>query len=350
MTIERHAFGNTPSGAAVERFRLINGAVEADILTLGGIVAAVRAPDRDGAPGDVVLGFDTLAEYGQNPAFLGALVGRYGNRIAGGRFTLDGTSYQLAQNDGENHLHGGPGGFSRQIWRAEPSEGPDGPSLQLRYLSASGEEGYPGALDVTVVYTLTADGTLRIDYTATTDQPTIVNLTNHTYFNLAGKGDILGHTLEIPAASYLPTDAGQIPSGELRQVAGTALDFRSARPIGERVGDDDEQLRLAEGYDHTWVLDKPAGQLGLAARVYDPGSGRTLEMQTTEPGVQLYTGNKLDGQMTGHGGQRYVRHAGLCLEAQHFPDSPNQPDFPPTTLRPGEVYRQTTTYRFGVRE
>jgi aldose 1-epimerase len=310
----------------------------------------VHAPDRDGEPEDVVLGFDSLAPYLAGHPFFGALIGRYGNRIAGGRFRLNGVEYTLARNDGPNHLHGGPQGFDKVVWRATPREHAGAPALELAYLSRDGEEGYPGNLDVAVVYTLTADSALRIDYQATTDQDTVVNLTNHSYFNLAADGDILAHEIQIAAEHFLPIDATLIPTGERRPVRGTPMDFTRSTAIGARIHADDEQLRLASGgYDHAWVLDKDEGALGLAAEVYDPTSGRVLEVFTTQPAVQFYTGNFLDGSSIGKDGRAYHKHHGFCLETQHFPDSPNQPDFPSTVLKPGEVYRQTTIFRFSAR-
>lgn len=348
MPITHEPIGTTHDGITVERFTLRgDGRVEAEILTYGGTLAALRAPDRDGNLGDIVLGFDSLEPYLNWHPYLGSTVGRYANRIAAGRFSLGGHEYVLAKNNGENHLHGGPGGFHRQVWGATPRDTAAGPSVELRYLSPDGEEGYPGNLDVTVIFTLAGDE-LQIDYTASTDRDTVVNLTNHAYFNLAGGGDILGHQIAIAASRFVPVGPSLIPSGELRGVAGTPLDFRAPAPIGARIGDDDEQLRNAGGYDHTWVIDKAPGELALAARVSDPASGRVLEMLTTEPGVQFYSGNMIQGGLVGRGGQTYVRHSGLCLEAQHFPDSPNQPAFPSTALRPGETYRQTTIYRLTI--
>jgi aldose 1-epimerase len=317
-------------------------------MTYGGTLTSLRVPDRDGALGDITLGFDTLALYlGEHPYF-GALIGRFGNRIAGGQFTLNGVTCTLARNDGPNHLHGGPQGFHRAIWSAREHESAEGPSLELRYLSRDGEEGYPGNLDVTVIYTLTNQNTLRIDYAATTDRDTVINLTHHAYFNLGSGSDILGHELQLDGTRFLPIDETLIPLGELRPVRGTPMDFNTPTPIGQRIAADDEQVRRGHGYDHTWVLDKPAGALGRAARLYEPHSGRVLEIHTTEPGIQFYSGNMLDGSLTGKGGARYTRNSGLCLETQHFPDSPNQPQFPSTVLRPGETYRQTTIFQFGV--
>ncbi|HMQ33231.1 MAG TPA: aldose epimerase family protein [Chloroflexaceae bacterium] len=334
----------------VASFTLRNaGGVEAEILTFGGTLRALRAPGRDGRTADIVLGFDDLGPYlGPHPYF-GSLVGRYANRIKAGRFSLGGATYSLAVNNGPNHLHGGPGGFHHVHWQAQPLEAPDGPSLTLAYSSPDGEEGYPGQLSVVVSYTLTDTNDLRIDYEARADRETVLNLTNHAYFNLAGEGTILGHELQLAASRFLPIDDSSIPLGELRPVAGTPFDFRQPAQLGPRLGTDDEQLRLVQGFDHCFVLDKGPGELAFAARLSDPESGRTMEVYTTQPGVQLYTGNYLDGSITGKGGRRYGRHSALCLETQHFPDSPNQPQFPSTVLRPGEGYRQTTVYRLGVR-
>lgn len=347
MTQKQEMFGLTRDGSTIDRYTLVNAnGLSAAIITYGGTLTSLRVPDRSGVLSDVVLGFDTLAPYLDEHPYFGSLIGRYGNRIAGGRFELNGATCTLACNDGPNHLHGGPGGFHRRIWKAKPST--DRQSLELSYLSRDGEEGYPGNLAVTVVYTLTNQDELRIDYTATTDQETVINLTNHAYFNLAGAGDILSHELELAASHFLPIDRTLIPLGELRPVRNTPLDFTTATAIGARIAAADEQIRHAQGYDHTWVLDKPAGTLGFAARLYDPGSGRVMEVHTTEPGIQFYAGNLLDGSLIGKADQRYAKHGGLCLEAQHYPDSPNQPQFPSTVLRPGATYRQTTSYRFSV--
>jgi aldose 1-epimerase len=350
MSIEQETAGTTAAGQAVERYRLANAhGVEVEILTYGGTLAAWRTPDRSGALGDIVLGFATFEPYLKNIPFFGSLVGRVGNRIAGGQFTLDGQAYRLARNDGANHLHGGPGGFHQVVWAASAQESGAGPGLELRYLSPDGEEGYPGNLQATVVYTLSDNNELRTDYTATTDRATVVNLTNHAYFNLAGGGTILDHEIELAASRFIPIGADLIPTGELRAVQGTPMDFTAPARVGARIDADDEQIRYGLGYDHTWVLDKPAGSLGRAAEVYDPSSGRVLEVLTTQPGVQFYTGNFLNGSLTGKGGQAYARRSGLCLETQHFPDSPNQPQFPSVVLRPGEVYRETTIFRASVR-
>ena len=351
MGITQEIFGSTPDGAAIEIFTLTRpGSLEARIMTYGGTLVSLLAPDREGRLADVVLGFDVFEPYLAEHPFFGALIGRYCNRIAGGRFELNGVEYILARNDSPNHLHGGPQGFSRVIWRAGPRANDSAPALELTYLSPNGEEGYPGNLDIAVVYTLAADNALRIDYQATTDRDTLVNLTNHSYFNLAAGGDVLAHEVMIPAERFLPVDRYLIPTGERRSVHGTPMDFTRPTAVGARIHAADEQLRLASGgYDHTWVLDKAAGALTQAAEVYDPVSGRVLEVFTTQPGVQFYTGNFLDGSFVGKGGRAYHKHQGFCLETQHFPDSPHHPDFPSVVLRPGEVYQQTTIFRCSVR-
>ncbi len=350
MPIRRDVFGVTPEGVEIERYILTNiNGLEADIITYGGTLTGLHVLDRTSGLGDVLLGFETLAPYLGDQPFLGALIGRYGNRIAQGRFELNGVTYELACNHGQNHLHGGPNGFHRAIWQARELETGAEPALELTYLSRDGEEGYPGNLSVTVVYTLTRLDELRIEYTATTDRDTVVNLTNHAYFNLAGGGDILDHEVQLAAARFVPVDPNFIPLGDLRPVEGTALDFTTPTRIGARIEQDEEQIRNGLGYDHTWVLDKAPGELGLAARIYEPTSGRLMEVRTTEPGIQFYSGNFLDGTLTGKGGQDYTIHSGLCLETQHFPDSPNQPQFPSTVLRPGQIYRQTTIYQFMIR-
>lgn len=352
MKADQRAFGKTVDGTPVDLYTLTNAqGVQAQITNYGGIVVSLLVPDRDGTLDDVVLGFDTLDEYLQHNPFFGCLVGRYGNRIANGRFTLDGVEYALAQNDGPNHLHGGMKGFDKVVWDAEPIHGQDSVGLKLSYLSPDGQEGYPGNLSVTVVYTLSKENALQIYYEASTDKATVVNLTNHSYFNLAGagSGDILGHELTIDAGWFTPVSAALIPTGELRSVDGTPLDFRQPILIGARIDQGDEQLRFGGGYDHNWVLNHEAGALGLAARVYEPTTGRVMEVQTTEPGMQFYTGNVMPPSLPGKRGRTYVRRGGLCLETQHFPDSPNQPNFPSTVLRPGETYCTTTIYRFSAR-
>lgn len=349
MTTKQELFGTTPDGSTIERYTLTNAnGLSASIITYGGTLTSLYVPDRTGEFSDVLLGFDTLAPYLDEHPYFGSLIGRYGNRIAGGRFALNDTTYTLVCNNGENHLHGGPTGFHRRIWKAQTGTLADAPSLELSYGSQDGEEGYPGNLAVTVVYTLTNYNELRIDYTAMTDQDTVINLTNHAYFNLAGDGEILDHELELAASHFLPIDATLIPLGELRSVQDTPMDFTTPTAIGARIAADDEQIRHAQGYDHTWVLDKQPGTLNVAARLVEPKSGRVMEVQTTEPGIQFYAGNLLDGSLTGKAGRRYVKHSGLCLETQHYPDSPNQPQFPSTVLRPGATYRQTTIYRFSV--
>jgi aldose 1-epimerase len=299
---------------------------------------------------DVVLGFDSVDGYVSNRAYIGATVGRYANRIGAGRFTLDGVVHELARNDGANHLHGGTAGFDKRLWQAHPLHVNGASALELRYSSAAGEEGYPGKLDVSVTYTLTSANELRIDYRATTDQATVVNLAHHSYFNLAGEGtaSILGHVLQIDGSRFTPDDAGLIPTGEIRDVRGTPFDFLAPHAIGERIDANDEQLRVGKGYDHNWVLDGAPGVLHPAVRVSEPGSGRVLEVLTTEPGLQFYSGNFLDGSVHGKGGKSYAHRSAFCLETQHYPDSPNQPQFPSTVLRPGQVIQSTTVYRFSV--
>ena len=352
MKIEKHAFGKTGDGTPVELYTLTNAnGLEAKITNYGGIVVSLLVPDRDGKPGDVVLGYETLGEYIENNPYFGTLVGRYGNRIARGKFTLEGIEYTLAQNDGENHLHGGLKGFDKVVWKADAVRSKNSVGLKLTYLSKDGEEGYPGNLSVTVVYTLTNDNELKIEYTAVTDKVTIVNLTHHGYFNLAGAGlgDILGHELMIKADRFTPVDKGLIPTGELRSVKGTPMDFTRAVAIGARIDQAAEQLVLGGGYDHNWVLNNGDGSLALAAKVYEPTTGRVMEVYTTEPGIQFYSGNFLDGSITGKGGKVYEYRYGFCLETQHFPDSPNKPDFPSTVLKPGETYTTTTIYTFSVK-
>jgi aldose 1-epimerase len=347
MAIRSEHFGTTADGASVELYTLTNpNGLEARIATYGGTLQSLRTPDRDGAFADVVLGFDTLAPYLGDHPYFGSLIGRYANRIRGGAFALDGVQYRLPCNDGANHLHGGPRGFHTVVWQAQADE--EGESLTLRYRSADGDEGYPGALEVEVRYTLADANALVLDYTARADAPTILNLTNHAYFNLAGAGTIHDHVLELAAERYLPVDASLVPTGELRAVRGTPFDFTRRTPMGERLGTNDEQLRHARGYDHNWVLDKNGGGETFAAEVSEPSSGRRMTVHTTQPGVQIYSGNFLDGTVRGKNGVAYEKHAGFCLETQHFPDSPNQPAFPSTVLRPGEVYRERTRYCFSV--
>ncbi len=348
--ITEEPFGTTPDGQAVDVYTLHNArGVEARICTYGGIVVSLKVPDRNGQFGDVVLGYDKLDDYVRNNPYFGCLIGRYGNRIAKGKFTLNGVTHTLATNNGPNALHGGRKGFDKVVWRAHAYQSPLGPALELRYLSRDGEEGYPGALAVTAVYTLTEDNGLRLDYTATTDKATVVNLTQHSYFNLAAKGDILGHEVYLNADRFTPVDSTLIPTGELRLVDSTPFDFRKATTIGARINQADEQLKCGQGYDHNWVINKAPGQLALQARVTEPTTGRVLEVLSTEPGLQFYSGNFLDGTITGKGGWVYQLRHGFCLEPQHYPDSPNQPNFPSVVLKPGETYRNTIIYRFSVK-
>ncbi len=340
-------FGTTPEGATARIYTLTNkNGLEARITNYGGIVVSLKTPDRNGAMADVVLGFDALAGYISSPSpYLGALIGRYGNRIGHARFTLDGVEYKLAANNGENSLHGGTHGFNQKLWTAR--ELPDG-GLELTYLSKDGEEGYPGNLKAVVDYHLTDSNELRIDYSATTDKDTVLNLTNHSYFNLKGQGqgDILGHLVMLNAKQYTPVDAGLIPTGELRAVSGTPFDFSRSIAIGTRIEQNDDQLKLGKGYDHNWVLNRSGKALSLAARVVEPSTGRVMEVSTTEPGVQFYTGNFLDGTIKGKGGKAYQQRYGFCLETQHFPDSPNKPKFPSTVLKPGQQFYSTTVFKF----
>ena len=318
-------------------------------MNYGGILVSLKVPDRTGRLSDVVLGYDSLAQYVKsNGPYFGAVVGRYANRIAGGTFVLNGDVYQLATNNGANHLHGGIRGFDKVVWEVNEAESVEGRSLDLTYVSTDGEEGYPGRLSVNVVYTLKDDNVLRIDYTATVDRPTVVNLSHHSYFNLAGagSGNMLGHELSINAETFTPIDSGLIPTGELRSVVGTPFDFLKPVPIGARIADRDEQLQNAGGYDHNFVLNRAGKGLELAARVVERKTGRTMEVWTTEPGVQFYSGNFLDGSNIGKGGASYKYRFGFCLETQHFPDSPNHPSFPSTVLNPGDIYRSVTEYRF----
>jgi aldose 1-epimerase len=340
-------FGCMPNGAPVKIYTLRNmNGMEAHILNYGGIVQSLKVPDRNGNIGDVVLGYDDLNNYLTNSPYFGALIGRYGNRIAKGRFTVDGVSYQLATNNYPNSLHGGVRGFDKRIWDATPGNSDAGPTLKLTYVSHDGEEGYPGELKVTVLYTLTADNALRIDYSATCDRDTVINLTQHSYFNLAGHGDILGNIVYINADRFTPVDSTLIPTGELAPVEGTPLDFRTPTAVGARINQDNEQLKFGGGYDFNWVINKPMGEMGLDARVTEPTTGRVLEVWSTEPGLQFYTGNFLNGTMTGKGGWVYQFRDALTLEPQHYPDSPNHSNFPSTELHPGETYHNTIIYKF----
>ena len=352
------SFGKTSDGRETRLFTLQNASgFRADLADFGGTIVRLFAPDRRGELADVALGFAGVTDYAERSPYFGCVVGRYGNRIADGRFSLDGRTYDLARNNTPAGmpccLHGGIAGFHQAIWRAKPVNTARGPALHLSYRSADGEEGFPGNLEVNVTYTVTADNTLRIDYEAATDQATPVNLTNHSYFNLAGEGtgDVLNHVVTLPASHYTPVNAGMIPIGQVAPVAGTPLDFTLPHAIGERIDAPHEQLRYGLGYDHNYIIDRPAAAGAapvLAAHVLEKSSGRVLEVLTTEPGVQFYTGNFLDGTLTGKRGRVYGHRHGFCLETQHFPDSPNQPAFPSTILRPGAVLKSTTLFRFSA--
>lgn len=347
--VTRQPFGKMPDGTPIDMLKLTNAhGIELSAISYGGIITSLRVPDRTGTPGDIVLGFDRLDDYLKDHPFFGAIIGRYGNRIAKGQFALDGTRYTLATNNGPNHLHGGVKGFDKVAWTATPVQGKN--AIAFSRTSPDGEEGYPGSLRVQVTYTLTDADELIVDYSAATDKPTVVNLTQHSYFNLAGQssGDILGHELMLNADRYTPVDNTLIPTGALAPVEGTPFDFRKPVAIGARIGQGDPQLKNGQGYDHNWVLNRTGAGLSLAARVHEPKSGRTMEIRTTEPGIQFYSGNFLDGKLTGKGGAVYRHRTGFCLETQHFPDSPNQPAFPSTTLRPGTEYRSSTVFTFGV--
>src|SRR2546427_12935830 len=349
--VTKESFGKTPDGQDADIYTLTNsGEAEVKITNYGGIVTSLKVRDRNGKLDDIVLGFDNLDAYLKGHPYFGAIIGRYGNRIAKGRFTLHGVEYKLAVNNGENHLHGGIKGFDKVVWNAKPRKLANGAALELTYLSKDGEEGYPGNLSVKVIYTLTNANELKIDYSATTDKDTVVNLTHHSYFNLAGQGngDILNHRLFLNAARFTPTDAGSIPTGELRSERGTPFDFTRATTIGARINQDYEPLRLGKGYDHNFILNGIMGRLRRSARVYEPTTGRVMEVWTTEPGMQLYTGNFLDGTLTGKDGTIYQQRYGFCLETQHYPDSPNKPNFPNTVLRKGARYHTTTTFRFST--
>ena len=343
MDIKKEAFGQLDDGTAVEIYTLTNvKGISARIMTYGATLVSLEVPDRNGTQGDIVLGYESLDGYVKNNPYFGSIVGRYGNRIAKGKFTLDGVTYTLATNNGENHLHGGIRGYDKVVWAAEPAHGEGEIGVKFSYLSPDGEEGYPGNMTVSVTYLLTKRNELKIEYEATTDQATPVNLTHHSYFNLACGGDILGHELMINADAYTPVDAGLIPTGEIRPVPGTPFDFTTPHTIGERIG------QVEGGYDHNLVLRSGGGELDLAARVVEPKTGRVMEISTTEPGLQFYSGNFLDGTISGKSGAVYQKHAGFCLETQHFPDSPNKPGFPSTILRPGESYRSITIHRFSA--
>ena len=349
-SVARAAFGSLPDGQAIEGFTLRNAhGLELHAITYGGIITSLKTPDRNGQMADIVLGFDSLAGYVRGTPYFGAIIGRYGNRIARGQFTLDGQTYKLATNNGQNHLHGGNRGFDKVVWHGEPFESDSAVGVVFTYTSADGEEGYPGKLDAKVTYTLTDNDDLVVDYYAVTDKATPVNLTQHSYFNLTGgSGDILGHLLTLNASSYTPVDSTLIPTGEVAPVAGTPFDFRQPVAIGARINQDDPQIRKGPGYDHNFVLDRSGSGLTQAARVTEPTSGRTIDITTTEPAIQFYSGNFLDGTITGKNGTVYKHRTGFCLETQHYPDSPNHPQFPSTILHPGEAYRSQTVFHFGV--
>ena len=347
--MQKQSFGKTEDGQPVDLYILTNkNGMEAAITNYGGTVVSLKVADRNGKFEDVVLGYDNLDGYATGKAYIGATVGRYANRIAHATFTLDGTTYTLAKNDGDNHLHGG---FNKRVWTAKDVSSSAAQALELTYLSRDGEEGFPGNLPVKVVYTLTDQNELKIDYSATTDKDTVLNLTNHAYFDLAGQGngDILQQQIMIKADRFTPIDATSIPTGELRSVKGTPFDFTNSTAIGARIDQDDQQLKLGRGYDHNWMLNNGTpGSLFLAAQAYDPHSGRVLEVSTTEPGIQLYTGNFLD-RIHGKDGKVYNRRYAFCLETQHFPDSPNHPNFPSAELKPGQHFQSTTVYKFSTK-
>ncbi|MDZ7370378.1 MAG: galactose mutarotase [candidate division KSB1 bacterium] len=348
VSVQREPFG-AANGKPVELFTLTNkSGMKVQITNYGGTIVSLWVPDKNGVLGDVVLGHDNLEGYLKASPYFGSTIGRYGNRIAQGRFTLDGVEYRLAQNNGANHLHGGVRGFDKQIWEAKARRGKNKAAIELSRVSPDGEEGYPGELYARVTFTLTDDNALQIDYLAKTNKPTVCNLTNHSYFNLrdGGASTILDHLLQIDADYYLPVDAGLIPVGKPAPVEGTPFDFRTPTRIGERIDQQDEQLANGGGYDHNWVLNGENGVLRRVATLSDPVSGRVMEIYTTEPGLQFYSGNFLDGTIKGKNGVVYAHRSGLCLETQHFPDSPNRPDFPSVVLRPGQVYRSTTIYKF----
>jgi aldose 1-epimerase len=351
MKIEKKPFGKF-EGKVVDLYTLTNAkGVMMRVTNYGGIVVSLLVPDKHGKIDDIVLGYNNLEDYVKNNPYFGSIVGRSGNRIGKAKFILDGRGYTLTKNDGENSLHGGIKGFDKALWDAKAMTSDAHVSVALKHLSKDGEEGFPGNLNVTVTYTLTNDNTFQIDYLATTDKPTVVNLTNHSYFNLAGEGsgDILQHELMMNADQFTPIDPRLIPTGELLSVEGTPMDFRKPTAIGARINAGDEQLKFSKGYDHNWVLNKQQGTMTLAATVYEPKSGQFMEIYTLEPGIQFYSGNFLDGSIIGKSGQPYDSRSGLCLETQHFPDSPNQPNFPSVVLRPGDVYRTTTIYKFSTK-
>ena len=351
MKLEKHFFGTTTDGGRADLYRLSTDAgMDLAITNYGAAVVELCVPDRDGNRADVVLGFDSLSGYLAHSEYFGAIIGRYANRIAGGRFVLNNNEYKLNRNEGDNHLHGGIKGFDKALWQCEHARGHRHLALKLTYFSRDSEEGYPGNLLVNVIYTLTNENVFRIEYTATTDQPTVVNLSHHSYFNLAGdgSGDILDHELMINADLFTPVNRSLIPTGEVKNVRDTALDFTRMTRIGKRIDNDEDELARGRGYDHNWLLNRRGGELVLAAKVHEPKFGRTMELHTTEPGLQFYSGNMIGEPVMGKAGHVYGPRYGLCLEPQHFPDSPNQPQFPSTVLKPGDQYRQTSAFKFYV--
>lgn len=343
--VQKQVYGKLPDGRPVDLYTLTNAAgMRVQLINYGAITVSVEVPDRSGKLTDVTLGYDTLAGWLDNKPYFGATIGRYANRIARGQFTLDGKTYTLARNNGANHLHGGIRGFDKVLWNAEPVQTPESAGVRFTYLSRDGEEGYPGNLSVTALYSLNDDNEFKVEFSATTDKPTVVNLAHHTYWNLAGAaaGDILGHELMLNADHFTPVDEDLIPTGQIASVAGTPMDFTRPTPIGARIA------QVAGGYDHNYVLRKQAGQVALAARVYEPQSGRVLEIYTDQPGIQFYSGNFLDGTVRGKGGVAYQKHHGFCLETQHYPDSPNRPEFPSVVLRPGETYKHVMIHKFST--
>ena len=352
MVIEKSKFGKLDDGSAIDKYVMTNkNGMEVSVISYGGRIVSLKVPDKNGKLENVTLGFDNIEDYVSENPFFGALVGRYGNRIAKGKFSIDDTEYTLVTNNGENHLHGGTVGFDKIVWAVQPIEGADESKLELRYLSKDGEEGYPGNLEVTVLYTLNNKNELKVDYTAITDKPTVVNLTQHSYFNLSGdfSKDILNHEVTLHADSFIPVDDGLIPTGEIKGVEGTPFDFTQAKAIGRDIDMENQQLKRGGGYDHCWVLNGEKGKLRQVASAYDPASGRLMEVLTTEPAIQFYTGNFLDGSLQNPKGGSYGHRSGFCLETQHYPDSPNQPEFPSTRLNPGETYNTTTVFKFSAK-
>lgn len=350
--LKKESFGKLPDGTEVDSYTLSNkNGVEVKITNYGATITSIKTPDRNGKFDDVTLGYDSIDGYLKKNPHMGSLAGRFANRIGKGEFKLNGQTITLAKNNGENHLHGGPNGFFKQIWTASEFASKDGVAVQMKYLSKDGEENYPGNLDVTVTYTLTDDNELRIDYQATTDKDTIVNLTNHSYFNLAGagNGDILKHQLKINAKQFTPVDKTMIPTGKIESLAGTPMDFSKLTAIGDRIDQDYEQLVIGKGYDHNYILETKGDLKVQAVEAYEPTTGRVMEVFTDQPGVQLYTGNFLDGSITGKGGKVYPRRSGFCLETQHYPDSPNKSNFPTVILKQGEKYQTTTIFKFSSR-